>query len=112
MFFGPLLALVRTFDSLDLNETQSIEDASLIIEEAIQLNSMNAERLQNALKLWCRHVQESWPVSEAWDRIVGIADVGNASLRYRLGFQRTDSKNYKNTRQELLSSKRGGFHCS
>ena len=116
---GPLMALVDVFETANLGEGQSLQEAireieRLLIggkkhpgkaENASPKDDDYASRFQAALELWYQHSQQSaWKVSSSEQQETNPLPTNMAHLKYRLSCMRTESKKYQYSRHELLAS--------
>jgi len=98
---GPLLALIGIWEDLELGESKSLEETFTCLTGKVEATGYS---LDPALALWEAHVKASWGLSEEELADLKAKLEGKLSLKYRLSCFRTESKNHKYTRQELLSS--------
>jgi Putative RNA methylase family UPF0020 len=99
---GPLLALIDIYEGINLDEGQSLEEATRRIQQATAGDSYSV-KFQSALRLWHRHVQECWSTADRNGAAKEIAN-GTTPLKYRLSCMRNESNKYQYTRRQLLTS--------
>lgn len=90
---GPLTALVAHYDGLNFTPSDSQEVIAKKISDCILKDEAYQQSLRRALELWQKNVAGHWNVDHRIDE-----------LRYRFSYLRHDSKKYKVSRQQVLSS--------
>lgn len=98
---GPILALVSTYENINLSPSQSLQELTGSFKDLIDSKDYP---FSSALALWHRHVKKAWNLPE--DVLNEIDEKMNSmkSMKYRLSCVRTDSEKYICSRQQMLRS--------
>lgn len=104
-FIGPLLAVFHVSEDIDLNESQSLEDAMKSFQSMLQRERQQEHlSFDSALRVWYRHVQSCWSLSQDQLAQLQAKYQGKEPMHYRLSCIRSESKKYLYTRQQFLAA--------